>query len=356
MRTATLACYHYLLFFDILSLLHRSIEPDLCAGASSARQPPGADRSGLTNLFLFLVSTMESVDLKGKLPLVARGKVRELYALPDEKLLFVATDRISAYDVIMNNGIPGKGKVLTRLSRFWFEYLKDVVQNHIADRGDPLTDGSLPAELTSDAAIRAQLEGRAMVVNKYRILPLEVIVRGYITGSAWAEYQKHGTVHGARMPAGLQESQQLPQPIFTPSTKAEQGQHDENISKEEAARILGDEALLRTVERTALALYEKARDYARQKGIIIADTKFEFGVDDKGAIVLVDEVLTPDSSRFWPVDGYKVGAAQDSFDKQYLRDWLVAHGLKAKPDVTVPQDVVENTARKYAEVEEKLLA
>lgn len=294
--------------------------------------------------------------MKGTLPLVARGKVRELYELPGNKLLFVATDRISAYDVIMNNGVPGKGKILTSLSRFWFDYLKDVVPNHLADHGEPVTDGSLPSNVTSNPEIASQLEGRSMVVNKYKLLPLEVIVRGYITGSAWSEYTKHGTVHGVKQPEGLQESQQFPTPIFTPSTKAEQGEHDENISKEQAVKVLnGDEKLLNEVERVAIALYEKARDYAVKRGIIIADTKFEFGVDSEGNLVLVDEVLTPDSSRFWPLDTYKIGQGQDSFDKQFLRNWLVSNGLKAKEDVTVPAEIVDETAKKYQEVYEKLV-
>lgn len=294
--------------------------------------------------------------MKGTLPLVARGKVRELYELPGNKLLFVATDRISAYDVIMNNGVPGKGKILTSLSRFWFDYLKDVVPNHLADNGEPVTDGSLPSNVSSNPEIASQLEGRSMVVNKYKLLPLEVIVRGYITGSAWSEYTKNGTVHGVKQPEGLKESQQFPTPIFTPSTKAEQGEHDENISKEQAVKVLnGDEKLLNEVERVAIALYEKARDYARQRGIIIADTKFEFGVDSEGNLVLVDEVLTPDSSRFWPLDSYKLGEGQDSFDKQFLRNWLVKNGLKAKEDVTVPSEIVEETAKKYQEVYEKLV-
>jgi len=299
---------------------------------------------------------MESTNLEGKLPLVAKGKVRELYAVPNDKLLFVATDRISAYDVIMNNGIPGKGEILTSLSRFWFDYLKDVIPNHLADKGDPLTDGSLPEEVTRVETIREQLKNRSMVVNKYKILPLEVIVRGYITGSAWSEYLKTGTVHGVKMPAGMQESQQFPEPIFTPSTKAEQGEHDENISKEQALKVLnGNQELLDKIESSAIKLYEKARDYAATRGIIIADTKFEFGVDTDGTLVLVDEVLTPDSSRFWPKATYSLGTTQDSFDKQYLRNWLVANGLKAKENVTVPQDVVKNTADKYREVYEMLV-
>lgn len=290
---------------------------------------------------------MNSTDLQGKLPLVAKGKVRELYDLPDGKLLFVATDRISAYDVILGNGIPDKGKVLTGLSRFWFDYLKDVVPNHLADNGDPLA--LLPKELIEDDKIVEQLKDRSMVVNKYKILPLEVIVRGYITGSAWNEYKKNGTVHGEPAPAGLQESQAFPEPIFTPSTKAEQGEHDENISKERAAEIVGKD-LAEKLEKTAIALYKKAHDYAQKKGIIIADTKFEFGVDDNGNLVLVDEVLTPDSSRFWAKDTYEVGKSQDSYDKQFVRDWLTRNGLKGKDGVSIPEDVAEKTRQKYLDV------
>lgn len=299
---------------------------------------------------------LEATDLKGVLPLVAKGKVRELYAVPGDRLLFVATDRISAYDVIMTNGIPGKGKILTSLSRFWFELLKDVVPNHLTDKGHPLTDGSLPTDVSENSEIQSQLDGRSMVVRKYKILPLEIIVRGYITGSAWSEYQRLGTVHGVQQPAGLQESQEFPQPIFTPSTKAEAGKHDENISKEQALKVLnGDKHLLDHIETTAIKLYETARDYALTKGIIIADTKFEFGVDAENNLVLVDEVLTPDSSRFWPKDEYRIGKTQDSFDKQYLRNWLVSQGLKAKEGVTVPEDVVLETALKYQEVHDRLV-
>lgn len=304
-----------------------------------------------------MAEVLESTDLKGLLPLVAKGKVRELYAVPDDKLLFVATDRISAYDVIMTNGIPGKGRILTSLSRFWFELLKDIVPNHLADKGNPLSDGSLPANVCENSELQSQLDGRSMVVKKYKILPLEVIVRGYITGSAWSEYQQSGTVHGVKQPAGLQESQKFPQPIFTPSTKAEAGEHDENISKEQALKVLnGDNQLLDQIEATAIKLYETARDYALTKGIIIADTKFEFGVDSENKLVLVDEVLTPDSSRFWPKDGYKLGETQDSFDKQYLRNWLVSQGLKAKENVTVPDNVVSQTALKYQEVHDRLVS
>ncbi|KNC34394.1 hypothetical protein FF38_08347 [Lucilia cuprina] len=298
---------------------------------------------------------MQSIDLQNKLPLIASGKVRELYELPNDKLLFVATDRISAYDVVMTNGIPQKGQILTNLSRFWFKLLSNEVKNHLADNGNPLTDGSLPSELTSDPKIAEQLKDRCMVVNKLKILPLEVIVRGYITGSAWSEYTKNGTVHGVPQPDGLQESQQFPEPIFTPSTKAEAGKHDVNISKEQAAKILGDNELLEKVEQVAINLYKRANEYANKHGIIIADTKFEFGVDSENNLVLVDEVLTPDSSRFWPAATYKVGQGQDSFDKQYLRNWLVDNNLKAKEGVTVPEDVVKNTQSKYLEVQNMLI-
>lgn len=296
---------------------------------------------------------MQSIDLQNRLPLVASGKVRELFELPNDKLLFVATDRISAYDVVMSNGIPHKGEILTNLSRFWFKLLENEVINHLADNGDPL--GSLPKELVQDPKIAEQLKGRCMVVNKLRILPLEVIVRGYITGSAWSEYTKHGTVHGVAQPAGLQESQQFPEPIFTPSTKAGAGEHDMNINKAEAAKILGDEQLLLKVEQVAISLYKKANEYASKHGIIIADTKFEFGLDSQNNLVLVDEVLTPDSSRFWPAATYKVGQGQDSFDKQYLRNWLVDNNLKGKPDVTIPEEVVKNTQTKYLEVQNMLI-
>lgn len=296
---------------------------------------------------------MQSTDLEGKLPLTAKGKVRELYELPDNRLLFIATDRISAFDVILNNGIPGKGEVLTGLSRFWFSYLGDIVKNHVADNGDPLE--LVPEFIRENPKLAEQIRGRSLVVNKYKILPLEVIVRGYITGSAWSEYKKTGTVHGQSVPAGLRESEAFPAPIFTPSTKAELGQHDENISKEQAAEIIGSTELASKIEDVALKLYKKARDYALTRGIIIADTKFEFGVDASGELVLVDEVLTPDSSRFWPKNGYEVGKTQDSFDKQYLRNWLTANNLRGKEDVTIPGDVAAKTAEKYSDVAKLLI-
>jgi phosphoribosylaminoimidazole-succinocarboxamide synthase len=298
------------------------------------------------------MTTVVSTDLKGNLPLITRGKVRDLYQVSDDKLLFVATDRISAFDVIMNNGIPCKGKLLTGLSEFWFGLLSPLGKNHLVPGVSDMID-QLPKAIGNDPALKTQLEGRSMVVHKYKVLPLEVIVRGYITGSAWAEYKKTGTVHGIPIKAGLQESQAFDTPIYTPSTKAEQGAHDENIHPDEAAKIVGVE-LAKKIEKLALALYSHARNYALTKGIIIADTKFEFGLDENNELVLLDEVLTPDSSRFWRADAYKVGQSQDSYDKQFLRDWLIANGLKGVEGVTIPQDIVDKTKGKYIEAYELL--
>lgn len=286
-------------------------------------------------------------DLQGKLPLVARGKVRDLYNVSDNELLFVATDRISAYDVIMTNGIPSKGKILTGVSKFWFDLLKDETKNH-------LVSTELPSVVASDAQLTAQLQGRSMLVHKYKVLPLEVIVRGYLTGSALSEYKKHGTVHGISIPAGMQESQAFETPIYTPSTKAEQGEHDENISPEQAEKILGSKELAQKVEELALRLYSKAAEYAKSKGIIIADTKFEFGLDSDGSLVLIDEVLTPDSSRFWREDSVELGKTPDSYDKQFLRNWLTANNLKGVDGVTIPEDIVDQTRTKYIEAYEVL--
>jgi phosphoribosylaminoimidazole-succinocarboxamide synthase len=272
---------------------------------------------------------------------LARGKVRDIYTL-DDKLLFVTTDRISAYDVIMANGIPNKGKILTALSEFWFKRLASLTRHHLITT--KLSE--MPQEVQT---YQDQLKGRSMLVRKLEILPIEAIVRGYITGSAWKEYRSSGTVHGLNIPAGMQESEAFPQPIFTPSTKAEQGDHDENIHPSKVAQIIGEKHAAR-MEELALSLYTAARDYAATRGIIIADTKFEFGLDEAGAMVLVDEVLTPDSSRFWPADKYKVGQPQDSFDKQYLRDWLTANKIDKKEGVQVPENVVSATAAKYSQV------
>lgn len=295
---------------------------------------------------------LTTTQLDGILPLLAQGKVRDIYTVDDNSLLFVATDRISAYDVIMANGIQDKGKILTQLSVFWFNLLKDDIRNHIIASTDDEIFKLLPKELSAEK-YRSQLEGRSLIVRKHQLIPLEAIVRGYITGSAWKEYKKTGTVHGLTMPEGLQESDPFPQgAIFTPSTKAEQGEHDENISPEKAAEIVGQK-VADMVNSKAVKLYEKARDYAKTKGIILADTKFEFGIDGE-ELVLVDEVLTPDSSRFWNGATYEVGKSQDSYDKQFLRDWLTSTGVAGKDGVSMPEDIVSQTSAKYVEAYEAL--
>lgn len=295
---------------------------------------------------------------------IASGKVREIFEIDDSTLLFVATDRISAFDVILNNGVPSKGRLLTQLSAKWF----DLIKTWLPELRTHLITTSLPESIPAN--VRPQLEDRCMQVRRLKIIPLESIVRGYITGSAWSEYKAKGTVHGMPAPAGLQESQRLETPIWTPSTKAEQGEHDENISKSRATELVGV-SIAQKVEEISLKLYIKvctclamhvsanmcqAREYAEKRGIIIADTKFEFGLDEKtGEIVLVDEVLTPDSSRFWPADRYEIGKSQDSYDKQYLRDWLIKSGLKGKEDVSMPEEIVKETEAKYSEAYRKLV-
>ncbi|KAK9464568.1 hypothetical protein V1512DRAFT_268052 [Lipomyces arxii] len=284
---------------------------------------------------------LTNTNLENSLPLIAKGKVRDIYEVDDSTLLFVATDRISAYDVIMKNGIKDKGKILNQISKFWFSLLSDICPNHLIT-----TDiSSLPESVLK---YKDQLEGRSMLVRKYKILPLEVIVRGYITGSAWKEYKTKGTVHGIAVRPNMKESEAFDAPIFTPSTKAELGDHDENIHPSEAAKIIG-EKYAAEVEELALKLYNKAREYAITKGIIIADTKFEFGVDTEGTIVLVDEVLTPDSSRFWRADTYETGRGQDSYDKQFLRNWLTTNDLAYKDGVEMPDEVAQKTSEKYVE-------
>ncbi len=273
---------------------------------------------------------------------VKEGKVRELYDA-DDSLIMVATDRISAFDHILQNDIVDKGVVLTQMSKFWFDFTSDVVPNHMIS-----TDvNDMPEFFRNE-----KFKGRSMMCRKLEMLPLECIVRGYITGSGWASYQECGEVCGIKLPEGLQESQQLPEPIFTPSTKAEIGDHDENISYEKSIEVLerdypghGEEYASKVRDLT-IAVYKKCADYAREHGIIIADTKFEFGLDENGEIVLADEVLTPDSSRFWPLEGYEVGKSQPSYDKQFVRDWL-----KANPDsdYKLPQDVIDKTIAKYKE-------
>jgi phosphoribosylaminoimidazole-succinocarboxamide synthase len=279
------------------------------------------------------------------LQLHASGKVRDVYKIDDNRLLFVATDRISAFDYILATGIPHKGKVLTQISLFWFNFLKDVVPNHL-----------ITAEVNEyPEAIRKygdQLRGRSMVVMNADMFPVECVVRGYISGSAWKEYKASGTVCGIELPKGLKESDQLPEPIFTPATKATSG-HDENIPFSEMARLIGTEVSEQLRDLT-LKVYKKASDYARTKGIIIADTKFEFGRTSRG-ITLADEVLTPDSSRFWPADKYKAGQAQDSYDKQYVRDYLEEiRWNKQPPAPALPAEVARKTSEKYLEAYEQL--
>ncbi len=275
------------------------------------------------------------------LKLLARGKVRDVYEVDADHLLFVASDRISAFDVVMANGIPGKGKVLTQLSLFWFDLLKGVSENH-------LVTADLAQMPASVQAYRAQLDGRSMLVRRLKILPVEAIVRGYLTGSGLKEYKKTQTVCNIPLPAGLVESSKLAEPLYTPSTKAEIGAHDENIHPDQAAKLLGAHA--ETVKTLAVKLYSTARDYAATRGIIIADTKFEFGTNKAGKVIVADEVLTPDSSRFWPAKDYKPGVVQNSFDKQYLRDYLEKIKFdKNGKGIELPAEVVERTLAKYVE-------
>ena len=283
---------------------------------------------------------MSGIDIKPD----AQGKVRDIYDLGD-KLLMVATDRISAFDYILEDEIPHKGAVLTQISLFWLEQLKDVIGNHLisADVAD------LPEQLKPYADY---LRGRFMLVKKAEMFPVECIVRGYLAGSGLKEYQKQGTVCGIQLPEGLVNSSKLPEPIFTPSTKAEIGDHDENISFERCAEILGEDAATQ-LRDLAIKVYSVARDHAAENGIIIADTKFEFGVID-GQIILADEVLTPDSSRFWPGDAYEPGRDQASFDKQYVRDWLNANWDRQGNPPHLPQEVIERTSQKYIAAYEKI--
>ena len=285
-------------------------------------------------------------DLKS-LPFLHRGKVRDIYAVGDDKLLVVQTDRLSAFDVILTDPIPGKGEVLTTVSNFWFNKLQHVIPNHLT--------GIAPESVVKTEAEREQVCGRAFVVKKLKPLPIEAIVRGYLVGSGWKEYQKTGAVCGIKLPVGLREAEKLPEPLFTPSTKAAAGEHDENISFVQAVELLG-ETRANEVRDATLRLYIEAADYAATKGIIIADTKFEFGVDKTGKLYLIDEALTPDSSRFWPADKYRVGSNPPSFDKQFVRDWLEASGWnKRAPAPHIPQDVLQKTADKYLEAQLKLI-
>jgi phosphoribosylaminoimidazole-succinocarboxamide synthase len=281
------------------------------------------------------------------LTLLHRGKVRDLYAVDEQHLLIVQTDRLSAFDVILDNPVPGKGQVLTTLSNFWFEKLGHIIPNHLSR--------IKPEDVVKNDADREQIKGRAFVVKRLKPLPIEAIVRGYLVGSGWKEYKKNGTVCGIKLPEGLEEAQKLPQPLFTPSTKAAAGEHDENISFDEVISLMGA-ARAEEVRTAALALYSQAADYADGKGIIIADTKFEFGVDANSKMYLIDEALTPDSSRFWPVESYRSGTNPPSYDKQFVRDWLEASGWnKQSPAPQVPEEVLQKTAEKYQEALRRLM-
>jgi phosphoribosylaminoimidazole-succinocarboxamide synthase len=270
---------------------------------------------------------------------VAQGKVRDIFAVGDDRLLLVTSDRISTYDAVHPTPIPDKGAVLTGLSAFWFERTQDVVPNHLISYTD----------------VPDEVRGRALLVDRLDMFPVECVVRGYITGSGWKDYQRSGEVCGIALPDGLQESQQLPEPIFTPATKADVGDHDENVDFDRAAEILGDREALEELRRISIELYARASAHARERGIILADTKFELGRNAAGDIVLADEALTPDSSRFWPADTYEVGKGQPSFDKQYVRDWSSGSGWdKSPPAPELPDDVVQGTRQRYREAYEKI--
>ena len=284
-------------------------------------------------------STLLQSDLKS-LPFVHRGKVRDIYAVGKDKLLVIQSDRLSAFDVILPTPIPGKGRVLTELSLFWFRKLGHVVPNHLT--------GIAPETVVREDE-RDQIAGRAMVVRKLKPLLIEAVVRGYIIGSGWSDYQKTGAVCGIKLPAGLKQAEKLPQPIFTPASKAPAGQHDENITYAEAEKTVG-KALAAKVRDISIRLYSEAAEYAATRGIIIADTKFEFGVDHDGELVLIDEILTPDSSRFWPAAEYRTGISPPSFDKQFVRDWLETQPWNKKhPAPALPPDVLAKTTEKYRE-------
>ena len=285
------------------------------------------------------------------LPLLARGKVRDNYAVGDNRILMVASDRISAFDVIMGEPIPGKGALLTQMALWWFEQLKDIVPNHLT--------GDAPESVVSAEEV-AQVAGRSMLVRRLKPIPVEAVVRGYLAGSGWKEYQESQSVCGVPLPAGLKNASKLPAPIYTPAAKAAVGEHDENISFERTVEMIGAD-LAAKIRDVSIQLYQRAAAIALKKGIIIADTKFEFGLDDAGKLVLMDEVLTPDSSRYWPADHYREGSNPPSFDKQFLRDWLEqarVHGKpwgKTPPAPKLPDEVIAQTAAKYREAMQRLL-
>lgn len=283
------------------------------------------------------------------LPLIHRGKVRDIYGVDEKHLLIVTTDRLSAFDVILPTPIPGKGEVLTQTALFWFKRFERLIPNHLA------TDLTLE-DVIPDAQLRAMLAPRTMLVKKLKALPIEAIARGYLIGSGWKDYQATGKVCGIPLPAGLRLADKLPEPIYTPSSKAAVGEHDENIDFEATVRLVGQE-LAEQVRDMTLRIYKEAADYALQRGIIIADTKFEFGIDEHGTLHLIDEVLTPDSSRFWPADTYAPGSSPDSFDKQFVRDWLeTLDWNKTPPGPELPPEIVERTASKYREALQRLTA
>lgn len=290
------------------------------------------------------MSTLHQSSLKS-LPLLARGKVRDMYAVGDDKLLIIASDRISAFDVILDDPIPGKGQVLTELTEFWLKKLAHIIPNH--------ETGIHPEDVVAPDEVE-QVKGRAMVVKRLKPVLVEAVARGYIIGSGWKDYQATGSVCGVQLPAGLKQASKLPSPIFTPAAKAEVGAHDENVSFEHVVNVVGKE-LAEQIRDVTLRLYTEASEYAAKKGIIIADTKFEFGLDNQGRLHLMDEVLTPDSSRFWPADTYVEGTSPASFDKQFVRDWLETQAWdKTPPAPRLPQEVAEKTAAKYREALERL--
>ena len=275
------------------------------------------------------------------LDLIARGKVRDIYAVDERHLLIVTTDRLSAYDVIMPDPVPGKGIVLTQISNFWFRMMEDIVPSHLTDR-------SLDS-IISDQALRDELAPRSILVKRLKPLPVEAVVRGYLIGSGWRDYQDSGMLCGSKLPSGLRQAEKLPQPIFTPARKAEAGDHDENIDMRQTQALIGAE-LAEDVYRITLQIYERAARYASKRGIIIADTKFEFGLDDDGKLHIIDEILTPDSSRFWPVDSYRTGISPDSFDKQFVRDYLdTLDWDKTEPGPEIPANILRQTGDKYHE-------
>jgi phosphoribosylaminoimidazole-succinocarboxamide synthase len=277
---------------------------------------------------------------------IHQGKVRDIYDIDAHTMLLVSTDRLSAFDVILPTGIANKGAMLTQMANFWFEKLQNVVPNHLT--------GIDPATVVTDSAEKTQLANRSVVVKKLKALPIEAIVRGYLVGSGWKEYKAKGTVCEIPLPAGLQEASKLPQPLFTPSSKAAVGEHDENISIAQVEALIGKD-MAAQVAKVAIALYSQAAEYALTRGIIIADTKFEFGLDEHGVLHVMDEVLTPDSSRFWPAESYAVGKNPPSYDKQYVRDWLEASGWnKTAPAPALPDDVAAKTSEKYMEAFERL--